>query len=245
MLIYGFNAVREAIRSTPKQIRYVGIAAEGKKGRLGEVEAEAKRAGIPVRRLHGKQFSSLVPREAVHNGVVADVADAAYADADEILDRETTRFVLLLDEVTDPHNLGACLRVAHAFGVDLVIVPEHGSAGLTATAVKASAGAASWVPVAQAKNLSRQIDGLKERGYWVYGADMGGDPVDGVEFAEKTAIVMGSEEKGMRRNVREHCDVIVSIPMGGKVDSLNVSTAAAVLCWEVARRAKWKMENEK
>lgn len=235
MLIYGFNAVREAIRSTPKQIRYVGISAEGKKGRLGEIEAEAKRAGIPVRRLRGNQFTSLVPREAVHNGVVADVADAAYADADEILDRESTRFILLLDEITDPQNLGSCLRVAHAFGVDLVIVPEHGSAGLTATAVKASAGAASWVPVAQAKNLSRQIEELKERGYWVYGADMGGEPVDRVEFAEKTAIVMGSEDKGMRRNVREHCDVVVSIPMVGKVDSLNVSTAAAVLCWEVRK----------
>ncbi len=238
MLIYGFNAVREAVRSTPRQVRYVGIDAGARKGRLGELEAEAKAAAIPVRRLQGRQFQTLVPRDAVHNGIVADVADASYADADEVLDRDTTRFVLLLDEITDPHNLGASLRVANAFGVDLVIVPEHGSAGLTSSAVKASAGAASWVPVAQAKNLSRQIEDLKERGYWIYGADAAGEPVETVDFADKTAIVMGSEEKGIRRLVREHCDVIVSIPMQGQVDSLNVSTAAAVLCWEVRRRMK-------
>lgn len=236
MIIYGFNAVREAIRSTPRQVRYIGIDVGSRKGRMGELETEAKAAGIPVRRLQGRQIQTLVPREAVHNGIVAEVADASYADADEVLDREATNLVLLLDEITDPHNLGASLRVANAFGVDLVIVPEHGSAGLTATAVKASAGAASWVPVAQAKNFSRQIEDLKQRGFWIYGADAAGEPVDKVEFAEKTAIVMGSEEKGMRRLVREHCDVIVSIPMAGQVDSLNVSTAAAVLCWEVRKR---------
>lgn len=238
MIIYGFNAVREAVRSTPGKIRYVGISADARKGRLAELTGEAKAAGIPVRRLHGKQIQALVPRDGVHNGVVAEVSDASYADAGEVLDREGTCFVLLLDEITDPHNLGATLRVADAFGVDLVIVPEHGSAGLSATAVKASAGAASWVPLAQAKNLSRTIEELKERGFWVYGADVEGEPVNRVEFAERTAIVIGSEGKGMRKNVREHCDVIVSIPMAGKVESLNASNAAAVLCWEIARKAK-------
>lgn len=236
MIIYGINAVRETIRSTPRQIRYMGVVMDGRKGRLAELMAEAKAAAVPVRRLQGKQLLSLVPRDAVHNGVVADVADAAYADADEVLAAESTRFVLLLDEITDPQNLGACLRVAHAFGVDLVIVPEHGSAGLTATAVKASAGAAAWVPIAQVTNISRSIEDLKKRGFWVYGADMEGEPVESVDFAERVAIVMGSEQKGMRRNVREHCDMIISIPMAGTLDSLNVSTAAAVLCWEVARR---------
>jgi 23S rRNA (guanosine2251-2'-O)-methyltransferase len=235
MVIYGFNAVREAIRARPRSVRYVGVAEDAKKGRVFEIVGEAKGAGIAVRRMPGRQIDALVPRGVNHNGVVAEVSEAAYADVEEIAGRETTRFVLLLDGITDPQNLGAILRVAHAFGVDLVVIPEHGSVGLSAAAVKASAGAASWVPTGQVTNLARTIEMLKERGFWVYGADAEGEPVVRVDFAERVALVMGSEEKGMRRNVREHCDVIVSIPMSGKVSSLNVATAAAVLCWEVQR----------
>jgi 23S rRNA (guanosine2251-2'-O)-methyltransferase len=236
MIIYGLNPVMEAIRSEPDRIRYVGISREhGSK--LQKVVAEAKRAGVAVRQLPADQVDRLAGR-GVHNGVIAEVSAAAYVDFDEVLDRDTTSFVLVLDGITDPQNLGAILRVADGFGVDLVVLPEHDSVGLTPAAVKASAGASQWVSVAQVTNLSRAIERLQKKGYWVYGAAAGGDPPSAIDFRGKVALVMGNEGKGIRRNVLEHCDRVVTIPMRGHVDSFNVATAAAVLCYEVARQAK-------
>src|SRR5688500_2189755 len=236
MIIYGLNPVMEAIRAEPDRIRYVGISREhGSK--LQKVVAEAKRAGVAVRQLPAEQVDRLAGR-GVHNGVIAAVSAAAHVDFDDVLDRETTSFVLLLDGITDPQNLGAILRVADGFGVDLVVLPEHDSAGLTAAAVKASAGASQWVSVAQVTNLSRAIERLQKGGYWVYGAAAGGDPPSAIDFSGKVALVMGNEGKGIRRNVLEHCDRVVTIPMRGHVDSLNVATAAAVLCYEVARQMR-------
>jgi 23S rRNA (guanosine2251-2'-O)-methyltransferase len=236
MIIYGLNPVMEAIRSEPDRIRYVGISREhGSK--LQKVVAEAKRAGVAVRQLPADQVDRLAGR-GVHNGVIAEVSAAAYVDFDEVLDRDTTSFVLMLDGITDPQNLGAILRVADGFGVDLVVLPEHDSVGLTPAAVKASAGASQWVSVAQVTNLSRAIERLQKKGYWVYGAAAGGDPPSAIDFRGKVALVMGNEGKGIRRNVLEHCDRVVTIPMRGHVDSFNVATAAAVLCYEVARQAK-------
>ena len=126
--------------------------------------------------------------------------------------------------------------MADGFGVDLVIVPQHDSVGLTPAAVKASAGASEWVHVAQVTNLSRTIETLQKAGFWVYGAGSGGDRPDAIDFRGKVTIVLGSEGKGIRRNVLEHCDRVVTIPMVGHVESLNVATAAAALCYEVARQ---------
>jgi 23S rRNA (guanosine2251-2'-O)-methyltransferase len=234
MIIYGLNPVMEAIRAEPDRIRYVGISREhGSK--LQKVVAEAKRAGVTVRQLPAEQVDRLAGR-GVHNGVIAEVSAAAYVDFDEVLDREATKLVLVLDGITDPQNLGAILRVADGFGVDLVVLPEHDSVGLTPAAVKASAGASQWVSVAQVTNLSRAIERLQKSEYWVYGAAAGGDPPSAIDFSGKVALVMGNEEKGIRRNVLEHCDRIVTIPMRGHVDSFNVATAAAVLLYEVARQ---------
>jgi 23S rRNA (guanosine2251-2'-O)-methyltransferase len=236
MIIYGLNPVMEAIRAEPDRIRYVGISREhGSK--LQKVVAEARRAGVSVRQLPAEQVDRLAGR-GVHNGVIAEVSAAAYVDFDEVLDRDTTRLVLVLDGITDPQNLGAILRVADGFGVDLIVLPEHDSVGLTPAAVKASAGASQWVSVAQVTNLSRAIERLQKRGYWVYGAAVGGDPPSAIDFRGKVALVMGNEEKGIRRNVLEHCDRIVTIPMRGHVESFNVATAAAVLCYEVARQTE-------
>jgi 23S rRNA (guanosine2251-2'-O)-methyltransferase len=234
MIIYGLNPVMEAIRSEPDRVRYVGISREhGSK--LQKVVAEAKRAGVTVRQLPAEQVDRLAGR-GVHNGVVAEVSAAAYVDFDEVLDREATKLVLVLDGITDPQNLGAILRVADGFGVDLVVLPEHDSVGLTPAAVKASAGASQWVSVAQVTNLSRAIERLQKSEYWVYGAAAGGDPPSAIDFSGKVALVMGNEGKGIRRNVLEHCDRIVTIPMRGHVDSFNVATAAAVLLYEVSRQ---------
>jgi 23S rRNA (guanosine2251-2'-O)-methyltransferase len=232
MIIFGMNPVLEAIRSHPQRIHYVAVAKGAHTNRVFDA---AKEAGLPVRVLSPDQIDRLASG-GVHNGVVADVSEASYADFDEIVAREGTNFVLILDGVTDPQNFGAILRVADGFGVNVVVIPQHESVGLTPAAVKASAGASEWVPVAQVMNLARTIEELKKRDYWVYGAAAKGDPPEAIDFTGKVALVLGSEGKGIRRNVLEHCDRTITIPMSGRVDSLNVATAAAVLCYEVRRQ---------
>lgn len=236
MILYGANPVLEAIRSHPRRVRWVAVARE-QSGRMQKLVAEANGAGVAVRVLPLQQVNRLAGR-GVHNGVVAEVSAEEYADFDEAISSDLTSFVLILDGVTDPQNFGAILRVADAFGVHLVVVPEHDSAGLTPAAVKASAGASEWIPLAQVTNLARAIEALKERDFWVYGAAADGDAADTIDLAGRVAIVLGSEGKGIRRNVLEHCDRSVSIPMRGHVDSLNVASAAAVLCYEVLRQTR-------
>jgi 23S rRNA (guanosine2251-2'-O)-methyltransferase len=236
MIIYGVNPILEAIRSHPERIRYVGVARE-ETARHQRLMGEAKRAGVAVRNLAGDQIDRLAGR-GVHNGVVAEVSETAYADFDEVIEKDETSFVLIVDSITDPQNFGAILRVADGFGVDLVVIPEHDSVGLTPVAVKASAGASEWVQVAQVTNLSRAIETLKKGGYWIYAAAENGDRPDAIDFTGKVAIVVGNEGKGIRRNVLEHCDRVVTIPMSGHVESFNVATAAAILCYEVRRQAK-------
>jgi 23S rRNA (guanosine2251-2'-O)-methyltransferase len=232
MIIYGMNPVLEAIRSHPQRIHYVAVAKGANTSRVFDA---AKKAGVAVRILQPDQIDRLAGR-GVHNGVVADVSEAGYADFDAIADREETNFVLLLDSITDPQNFGAILRVAEGFGVNLVVIPQHESVGLTPAAVKASAGASEWVPVAQVTNLARTIESLKKHGYWIYAAASTGDAPSDIDFRGKVALVLGSEGKGVRRNVLEHCDRTVTIPMLGHVESFNVATAAAVLCYEVRRQ---------
>jgi 23S rRNA (guanosine2251-2'-O)-methyltransferase len=236
MIIYGLNPVLEALRSHPDRVRFVGVAREHG-GKLQRAVSAARDAGIEVRNLTSQQIDRMAGR-GVHNGVVAEVSASAYADFDEAIDAETTQFVLILDGITDPQNFGAILRVAEGFAVDLVVIPQHESVGLTPAAVKASAGASEWVPVAQVTNLSRAIEQLKEAEYWVYAAAGGGDRPAQVDFRGKVAIVMGSEGKGIRRNVLEHCDRVITIPMFGHVESFNVATAAAIICYEVARQTR-------
>jgi 23S rRNA (guanosine2251-2'-O)-methyltransferase len=234
MIIYGVNPILEAIRSHAERVRYVGVARE-ETARHQRLIAEAKRAGVAVRNLAADQIDRLAQR-GVHNGVVAEISESAFADFDEVIAAEETTFVLILDSITDPQNFGAILRVADGFGVDLVVIPEHDSVGLTPVAVKASAGASEWVPVAQVTNLARTIETLQKAGYWVYAAADGGDPPQAINLRGKVALVVGNEGKGIRRNVLEHCDRVVTIPMQGHIESFNVATAAAVLCYEVRRQ---------
>jgi 23S rRNA (guanosine2251-2'-O)-methyltransferase len=229
------NPVIEAIRADPTKVKYVGVSREhGNK--LNSALNEARRNGIQIRQMSPADLDRL-SGGGVHNGLIADVTAAGYADFDEVVGNEATSFVLILDSITDPQNLGAILRVADGFGVHLVVLPEHESVGLTPAAVKASAGASQWIPVARVTNLARAIETLKKDGYWVYAAAADGDRPDEIDFTGKVALVMGNEGKGIRRNVLEHCDRVVSIPMQGRVDSFNVATAAAILCYEVRRQA--------
>ena len=233
MIIYGINPVLEAIRSHPERIHFIAVAREHST-RHQRLVSEAKNARVSVRFVGSDQVDRLAGR-GVHNGVAADIAESGYADFDEAI--EQASFVLILDGITDPQNFGAILRVADGFSVDLVVIPEHESVGLTPAAVKASAGASEWVKVAQVTNLARAIEALQKREFWVYAAAAGGDAPREIDFSGKVVIVMGNEGKGVRRNVLEHCDRVVTIPMSGHVDSFNVSVATAVLCYEVRRQA--------
>jgi 23S rRNA (guanosine2251-2'-O)-methyltransferase len=234
VIIYGVNPVIEAIRSHPERIRYIAVARE-ENARHYRVLVQAREASVAVRQLPREQIDKLAGR-GIHNGVIADVSETAYSDFDDVTGDENTRFVLILDSITDPQNFGAILRVADGFGVDLVVIPEHDSVGLTPAAVKASAGASEWVKVAQVTNLARTIETLKKLEYWIYAAAADGDAPSTIDFTGKVALVLGSEGKGIRRNVLEHCDRVVTIPMSGHVESFNVATAAAILCYEVRRQ---------
>jgi len=234
MIIYGLNPVREAIRANPKKVRYVAVTNEGR-AKTRVVIREAEAAEIPIRELTPHQLQKLVGR-GVHNGVIAELASAAYADFDEMV--ATAEVVLILDGIQDPQNLGAIIRVADCFGIGGVILPEHESAGVTAAVVKASAGAVEWVPITQVVNLSRAIEVLQKAGFWVYGASADGDPAESIDLKGKVAIVLGSEGDGIRKNVLEHCDRKISVPMSGHVSSLNVAAAAAVLCYELDRQRR-------
>jgi len=232
VIIYGVNPVLESIRSHPERIHFIAVARE-QSARHQRLINEAKQAGVSVRFVGAEQVDRMASR-GVHNGVAADIAESGYVDFDDAI--ETASFVMILDGITDPQNFGAILRVADGFGIDLVVIPEHESVGLTPAAVKASAGASEWVHVAQVTNLARAIEALQKGEFWVYGAAAGGDRPDQIDFRGKVALVLGNEGKGIRRNVLEHCDRVVTIPMKGHVDSFNVATAAAVLCYEIVRQ---------
>lgn len=153
-----------------------------------------------------------------------------------LLAEKDSAFVVILDSVTDPHNTGSIIRSADQFGIDGIIVPENKSAGGFEIISKVSAGALAWVPFVEVTNLVRTVERLKKEGFWIYGADAGGTALPDLKFPKKTALIMGSEGKGMSRLVEETCDEIVSIPTKGKLDSLNVSVAAGILLYEISRK---------
>ncbi len=175
-----------------------------------------------------------------HQGVIAYIAAFEYATVDDILkkaeDKGEPPFVVILDDIEDPHNLGAIIRTANLAGAHGVIIPKHRAAGLTATAVKASAGAVSYTPVAKVTNISKTIEELKDKGLWFVCADMGGTTMYDLDLKGPIGLVVGNEGKGVSRLVKEKCDFIASIPMFGDIDSLNASVATGVLAYEIVRQ---------
>ncbi|MFD2115000.1 23S rRNA (guanosine(2251)-2'-O)-methyltransferase RlmB [Paenibacillus yanchengensis] len=239
--IAGKHPVLEALRSE-REINKIWMVEGGKKNIVGPIMAEAKQQGIIVQYVDRRKLDAMVPG-VVHQGVVAQAAAIAYVEVEQLLERAEERgeqpFLLILDELEDPHNLGSILRTAECMGVHGVVIPKRRSASLTATVLKISAGAAEYVPVARVTNLVATIEKLKEKGVWVGGADAGsGQSVHNTDFSIPLALVIGNESKGLGRLVKEKCDFIVNLPLRGQLNSLNASVAAGILMYEVVRQRR-------
>lgn len=237
-LIYGFHAVTAKLRHDPGAVKEILIDATRQDARARDLLAHAELQGIKIVAGEGKRLDAMAPG-AKHQGVIARVEGGRkLAHLDDVLDTlEEPAFLLVLDGVTDPRNLGACLRVADAAGVHAVIAPKDRSAGLTDVAMKTASGAAETVPYVLVTNLARTLRELKEREIWVIGtAGEAERDLYAAEWPVATAWVLGAEGEGMRRLTRENCDQLISIPMHGSVESLNVSVAAGVCLYEARRR---------
>jgi 23S rRNA (guanosine2251-2'-O)-methyltransferase len=237
-VIIGFHPIEEALKSAgPSSLLYIDNKAT-KRNLLLVKSAEQRK--VAVRRVSADEIDKMAGRGVKHKGALLVYAPAVITKQIrdvksyiESLEDRKDALVLFLDGITDPHNLGAILRSADMFSVDMVIVPERRSVHQNATVMKVSSGAAKYVPLIVVKNLVREMQLLQKEGFWFHGADMGGEPVRSAKLTGRVGIVMGSEGAGLSRLVRESCDRIVSIPTSGHIDSLNVSVAAGILLYEV------------
>ena len=235
-ILYGRGPVRELLRSG-RQVECLLLQKGPESAPLGGLIALAKEQGIPVKQIDSRKLDELCAG-ANHQGVAALVSAARYADLEEIFARagEHPPFLVIADKIEDPHNLGAIIRTAEAAGAHGLILPKRHSAGLGRTVAKTSAGAVEHLLVARVGNIPTTIDELKKRGVWIYGADMSGKPYDQTDFSGPAALVLGSEGSGLSRLVREKCDMLVALPMYGQMSSLNVSVAAGILLYEMAKQ---------
>lgn len=241
-IVYGVNPVVELLVAQASTVERIYVAEGARVHDLDRLYDLARRAGVRIERIPRERVARLAGGK-VHQGVVAEVAEASYAEPEDLLERARSRgeapLLVALDQVQDPIHLGTTLRSALAMGGHGVLVPKDRSVGLTPAAVKASAGAAAHLPVARATNLARTLDELKERGLWIVGADMSGEPCDRVDLTGPICLVVGSEGKGLRPLTRQRCDRLVAIPMEpGGVGSLSASAAASILLYEVARQRR-------
>lgn len=225
MIIYGRNAVVEAIAG-PRTVSRIWVSARGPEpGWPGDIPVEKADGGALEARCGSSD----------HQGVVAEVSEFAYAAEEQVLGKPDALLVVL-DEVQDPRNFGAICRVAEAAGADGIVIPRHRSAEVTATVCKSSAGAVEHIPIAQVRNIADFLEQAKQRQFWVYGAAMGGNRWDGIDWTGSAVLVMGSEGKGLRPRVAAACDALVSLPQLGRIESLNVATAASALLYEAVRQ---------
>ncbi|MDE6500670.1 MAG: 23S rRNA (guanosine(2251)-2'-O)-methyltransferase RlmB [Ruminococcus sp.] len=236
--IIGRNPVIEALKSgTPIDTIYI----DGNGGSLGLIRRLAKEKGIVVKDTQEKKLSQLAGG-ASHQGVVATGACGEYVSVEDILEisrkKGTKPFIIICDEIEDPHNLGAIIRTAETAGADGIIIPKRRSASLNATVAKTSAGAVSYVPVARVSNLASCIDTLKENGVWIYGTDASGTDYCKTDFTGSIALVIGSEGSGISRLIQKKCDFMVKLPMYGKINSLNASVAGGIFMYEVLRQRR-------
>ena len=237
-VIEGRNAVIEAFRAG-KTIDKLFVFLHCKEGPMNTVLREAKKQGTVINYVKRERLDQM-SETGKHQGVIAYIAAYEYGSVEDILkkaeDKGEQPFVIILDDIEDPHNLGAIIRTANLAGAHGVIIPKHRASGLTATVVKASAGAINYTPVAKVTNISKTIEELKEKGLWFVCADMDGTTMYDLDLKGPIGLVIGNEGKGVSRLVKEKCDFIAKVPMFGDIDSLNASVAAGVLAYEIVRQ---------
>lgn len=236
-IVAGRNPVMEALNGE-RTVERIFIA-DGAEGSISKIVAVAREQGVMIDFVAREKIDSMA-QGVKHQGVVARISQYEYASVDDILENARVSgedpFIIILDGITDPHNLGAIIRTAECAGAHGVIVPERRSCALTPTVALSAAGAVERVPVAKVTNLTRTIEDLKKKGIWIAAADMDGETCFASNLTGPIAIVIGSEGKGVSRLVKENCDFVVSIPMKGTINSLNASNAAAILMYEIRRQ---------
>ena len=233
-IIYGKNAVTEALKAEkPIDTVFVLKSAQG----MNQIIALAKKQGIVIKDAGEDKLKALCGDK--HGGVAAALSAVSYCTVEDILANAESKgkppFIIICDEIQDPHNLGAIIRTAEAAGADGVIIPKRRSATVNPTVFKTSAGAAAWIKIARVSNLVDTIKTLKKHGVWVYGAEADGTSIDKADLSGALALVIGSEGFGLGKLVRENCDVVLSLPMFGKVNSLNASVCAGILMYEAVK----------
>jgi 23S rRNA (guanosine2251-2'-O)-methyltransferase len=237
-LIAGRNAVRELLAGG-RDVNKIYVSRGEHEGSIHQLIREAKERRIPVVEVERTKLDQM-SGGARHQGIVAIAAERNYATVDDMLrlaeERGEKPLLVIADGILDPQNLGALIRVAECAGAHGIILPKRRAAALTSLVAKASAGAIEYLPIARVTNLTATIGELKEKGLWIYAADMDGTPYDKTELTGPAALVLGSEGEGISRLVRESCDFVVSIPLDGRVNSMNVTNAVAVLLCEAARQ---------
>lgn len=238
-LITGRNPVMEALRSGTA-VEKVVVLYGAKGSAIERIKTLAQQRGVPCAEVNKQRFRELVS-DATTQGVVAIVGKQTYFEVDQILqharERNEAAFVLILDELEDPHNVGALIRTAESAAVHGILIPKHHAAPITQTVSKTSAGAVEHIRLARVTNVAQTLDELKNEGLWIVGADLEGNRMFyDVDYTMPVAIVIGNEGRGIRRLVKEKCDFLVKIPMLGKVQSLNASVAGAIILYEVVRK---------
>jgi 23S rRNA (guanosine2251-2'-O)-methyltransferase len=239
-IIFGIHAVEEALAARGRGFEYVAVAPGRGDDRIQRLIQQCRAAGVPIRPLPRDQLTRLA-RTTHHQGVVGVTAEKKYGDLEELLRQKRAHyaFLLVLDGIEDPHNLGAIIRTAEGAGVDGIVIPERRAVGVTATVVKASSGASEHLPMAKVTNIGRALEELKSRNIWTVGLDERGEKAyDQLDYKMDCALVLGAEGHGLHEQIRKKCDFLVSIPMLGKMPSLNVSVAGAIAMYEVARQRR-------
>lgn len=230
MFLYGYHPVREALRHRPHEIARVLVSAARAGRRREEIEEACRRHRVPFEVVPERALAEIAG--PAHNGMAAEVRAGAAVPAAG----EDSELVVLLEDVQDPRNLGAVLRVCEGAGVGRVMIRDRGSAPVSPTVAKTSAGATEWLEVERITNSGTEIERLKEAGFWVYGTDPAGDPPWEVDLSGKVVLCFGGEEKGLRSRTRQLCDRMIGLPMRGRVGSLNIATSAAAVLYEAVRQ---------
>ena len=231
LFLYGYHPVREALRHRPHEVVRVLVSASRGGRRREEIAETCRRHRVPFEVVPERRLSEIAG--PAHNGMAAEVRAASAAPGGDSGDPD---LIVLLEDVQDPRNLGALLRVCEGAGVGQVLIRDRGSAPVSPTVAKTAAGASEWLQIERITNTAAELERLKEQGFWVYGTDPAGEPPWEVDLTAKVVLCFGGEEKGLRARTRQTCDRTIGLPMRGRVDSLNIATSAAAILYEAVRQ---------